>query len=49
MEAYCMKCKEKHEMDDAKETEMKNGRPAMKGTCAECGTSMYRIGANPDK
>jgi hypothetical protein len=22
---------------------MKNGRPAMKGTCSKCGTGMYKI------
>ena len=49
MEAYCMKCKEKNEMEDAKQSKMKNGRPVMKGTCAECGTKMSRIGTNPDK
>ncbi len=49
MEAYCMSCKEKNEMEDAKQVKMKNGRPAMRGTCSECGTKMSRIGKNPDK
>ena len=31
MEAYCVKCKAKKEMSDAKEVKMKNGRKAMKG------------------
>ena len=43
MEAYCVKCKAKREMTDAKEVEMKNGRKAIKGKCPECGTSMFRI------
>ena len=42
-EAYCVKCKKKQEMKDAEEVTMKNGRKAMKGTCPECGTGMYRI------
>jgi len=43
MEAYCVKCKAKREMQDAQKTTMKNGRAAMKGKCPECGTSLFRI------
>ena len=43
MEAYCVKCKAKKEMADAKEEELKNGRNAMKGKCPDCGTTMCRI------
>ena len=43
MEAYCVKCKAKKEMQDAKQVTMKNGRPAMKGKCPDCGTGMYCI------
>ena len=43
MEAYCMKCKVKRELQEGKEHVMKNGRRAMKGKCATCGTSMFRI------
>jgi Zn finger protein HypA/HybF involved in hydrogenase expression len=47
MEAYCVKCKAKREMKDAKEITMKGkgGKPrlAMKGTCPKCSTGMYRI------
>jgi len=42
-EAYCVKCKAKKEMKDAKEVTMKNGRKALKGVCPSCGTGMYRI------
>jgi hypothetical protein len=42
-EAYCVKCKSKKEIKDAKEVSMKNGRKAMKGKCPDCGTGMYRI------
>ena len=43
VEAYCVKCKAKQEMANAKEVTMKNGRKAMKGNCPKCGTGMYRI------
>ena len=44
MQAYCMKCKAKREMKNAEQTTMKNGRPATKGICPECGTKMFKIG-----
>ena len=40
---YCVKCKSKREIKDAEKVTMKNGRPAMKGTCPTCGTGMYKI------
>jgi len=47
MEGYCVKCKAKKEMKDAKEVTMKGKggktRLAMKGVCPKCGTGMYRI------
>jgi hypothetical protein len=42
-QAFCVKCKEKRDMTDAKEITMKNGRAAMKGTCGVCGTGMFSI------
>ncbi len=44
IEAYCVKCKKKVPMQDAYEIKMKNGRPALRGTCSVCGTALYRIG-----
>lgn len=44
-EAYCVKCRQKREMKDPQEVTMQNGRPATKGTCPVCGTSMFRIGS----
>ncbi len=44
MQAYCMKCKAKREMKDARSITMKNGRPATQGTCPKCETKMFRIG-----
>lgn len=43
---HCMKCKEKREMKDVAEVEMKNGRKAMKGLCTVCGTKMFKILGN---
>ena len=41
---YCMKCKAKREMKNAKAAKMKNGRDCVKGTCIKCGTKMFKIG-----
>jgi len=47
MEGYCVKCKAKREMKDAKEVSMKGKggvvRRAMTGVCPKCGTKMFRI------
>jgi len=40
---YCVKCKASSKMSKAEKVMMKNGRPAMKGVCAKCGTGMYKI------
>ncbi len=45
-EAYCVKCKEKVEIKNPEEITMKNGRPATRGTCPECGTKVFRIGSS---
>jgi len=44
MQAYCVKCRAKREMQDPKAITMKNGKPATQGTCPACGTKMFRIG-----
>ncbi len=44
VEGYCMKCRTKRVMKDAKAGKMKNGRDCVKGTCPECGTKMFKIG-----
>jgi len=41
---YCVKCRTKREMASAKAVTMKNGKPATKGTCPTCNTTMFRIG-----
>jgi hypothetical protein len=43
VEAYCVKCKEKREMKDPEAITMKNGRPAMQGSCPVCGTKLFRM------
>jgi Zn finger protein HypA/HybF involved in hydrogenase expression len=43
---YCVKCKAKREIKDAKVVTMKNKRKAMKGKCPTCGTGMFRIMGN---
>ncbi len=46
MEAYCVKCKAKREMNNPEPFTMKNGKPATKGICPVCGTKMTKIGAS---
>ncbi|BCL78198.1 hypothetical protein ccbrp13_06630 [Ktedonobacteria bacterium brp13] len=41
--AYCVKCKEKRDMNDAHQITMRNGKPALQGTCTVCGTKLTRI------
>jgi hypothetical protein len=45
VQGYCVKCKEKRDIKDAQEITMKNGKPAVQGTCPECGTKIFKIGA----
>ena len=42
MEAYCMKCRTKREIQSPSQVTFKNGRPATQGTCAVCGTKLFR-------
>jgi hypothetical protein len=42
-EAFCMKEKTKREMNGPTEVQMKNGRRALQGTCASCGTRVFKI------
>ncbi len=44
MKAYCVKCKEKREMDSAEAVFTKTGTPATSGVCSVCGTKMFRMG-----
>lgn len=42
-EGRCMKCQKQVQIKDGKETTMKNGMSAIKGSCPNCGTKVFRI------
>ncbi|MBI3761770.1 MAG: type I DNA topoisomerase [Chloroflexi bacterium] len=44
MEAYCVKCKTKREMQNPRAVFTAKGTPATKGTCPVCGTTLFRMG-----
>jgi hypothetical protein len=44
MQAYCFKCRKKVDIQNATQVTLKNGKPATKGKCAKCGTTVFRIG-----
>ena len=44
VEIYCLKCKAKTASKDIEAVTLKNGRPAIRSTCVECGTKKSRIG-----
>lgn len=41
---YCVKCRAKKEVSNPEKVTMKNGKPALKGVCPDCGTKMFKIG-----
>ena len=43
-EAYCVKDKKKVEVKNPQKITMKNGKPALQGTCPICGGKVFRIG-----
>ncbi len=47
MEAYCVKCKTKREIQDPLAVFTDNAVPATRGVCPECGTTMFRMGRTP--
>jgi len=42
--AYCMKCREKREILNPEPVFTKSARPATKGECSVCGTTLFRMG-----
>jgi DNA topoisomerase I len=44
MQAYCMKCKDKRDIQDAQATFNAASAPVTRGSCPVCGTAMYRTG-----
>ena len=47
MEAYCMKCKTKREIQNPEATFNAKASPVTIGTCSVCGTKLYRMGKTP--
>jgi len=43
-QGYCVKERKKVEIKDPQQVTMKNGRPAIQGTCPDCGTKIFKIG-----
>ena len=43
VEAYCVKCKQKRTMHNARRVITKNGRNALEGTCPICSTRLFRF------
>lgn len=44
VQAYCVKCRKMVEVQNPQQVTLKNGRPAVKGTCPETGITVFRIG-----
>lgn len=42
---YCVKDRKMVEVANPESVTMKNGKPALKGVCPECGTKTFKIGA----
>ena len=42
-EGYCVKERKKVEIKDPQQVTMKNGRPAIQGTCPDCGTKILTL------
>ncbi len=47
LQAYCVKCKEKREIQHPQAVFTGSGTPATKGECPVCNTGMYRMGRTP--
>jgi len=44
LEAYCVKCRTKREVQDPQPVFTEGGKPATRGICPVCGTTMFRMG-----
>jgi len=47
VEAYCVKCKAKREIQEPQAIFNANGTPATRGVCPTCGATLYRMGHSP--
>ncbi len=45
--AYCVKCKEKREMNQPEAVYTATGTPGTRGVCGICGTKMFKMGRTP--
>lgn len=41
--AYCVKCKAKHPIKEHENVTLKNGKPALKGKCKNCNTTVFKL------
>ena len=46
---FCLKCRESRDIQEPEQVILKNNRSAVRGTCAVCGTGMFRIGRAPER
>lgn len=44
IKGFCVKCRKKVDIKEPTQVKLKNGKPATKGTCPDCGTKVFRIG-----
>jgi len=44
VQAYCFKRSKKVDTQNPTQLKLKNGKPASKGKCGMCGTTVFRIG-----
>lgn len=44
LEAYCVRCKETHEVESPQAVWTRRGMPATRGECANCGGTVFRMG-----
>ena len=44
MQAYCLKCRDHRDINEAQQVTLKNGRSATRGKCGVCGATVFRIG-----
>lgn len=47
MEIYCLKCKEKREVNDTTAVYTAGGAPGTRGLCPVCGGKVFKMGATP--
>lgn len=47
MEAYCVKCKTKREIENPRAEFTATGTPGTRGKCSVCGTTVFRMGRTP--